>query len=83
MWCTCVHKYSSYVIQNHFLFSVRLMARIILKKFNDAESEEFELLPDGRKRRLDDLLTHKEEIILDKKRAKGIDIIYSGNWYTF
>ena len=79
MWCTCVHKYSSYVIQNHFLFSVRLMARIILKKFNDAESEEFELLPDGRKRRLDDLLTHKEEIILDKKRAKGIDIIYSGN----
>ena len=47
------------------------MARIILKKFNDAESEEFELLPDGRKRRLDDLLTHKEEIILDKKRAKG------------
>ena len=59
------------------------MARIILKKFNDAESEEFELLPDGRKRRLDDLLTHKEEIILDKKRAKGIDIIYSGNWYTF
>lgn len=83
MWCTCVHKYSSYVIQNHFLFSVRLMARIILKKFNDAESEEFELLPDGRKRRLDDLLTHKEEIILDKKRAKGIDIIYSGIWYTF
>lgn len=59
------------------------MARIILKKFNDAESEEFELLPDGRKRRLDDLLTHKEEIILDKKRAKGIDIIYSGIWYTF
>ena len=55
------------------------MARIILKKVNDAVPEEFELLPDGRKRRLDDLLTHKEEIILDKKRAKGIDIIYSGS----
>ena len=34
-------------------------------------------IADGRKRYIDNLLTHKEEIIDDSKRAKGLEIVYS------
>lgn len=56
--------------------SIRLMGRI-LDKMENGGPDEYEDLPDGRKRFLKDLITHKEEIKNDKLRAKGLDIIES------
>ena len=56
--------------------SIRLMGRI-LDKMENGGPDEYEELPDGRKRFLKDLITHKEEIKNDKLRAKGLDIIES------
>ena len=58
---------------DNFIFHV---VRIIVK-LNNGGSEEFEILPDGRKRTFHDLMSHREDIFKNDLTKNCFKVIYS------
>ena len=74
--CKCLRKFSANKC-NIPQDIVRLLARIIFKLQKGGGHEEFEILPNGRKRYFKDLMSHKEEIMKSADSLKGFRHIYS------
>ena len=58
---------------DNFIFHV---VRIIVK-LNNGGAEEFEILPDGRKRYFKDLMSHREDIFNNDLTRNCFKVIYS------